>query len=157
MQSKTLEIKSVYWTSECSVQAVKTCLPIASPYLHRNDPLLMREAGLLKAQESYLGIRKGKEKLVQLPPPCKSLGTKRWNPQKCRKMIPGLCVRADSAVPLQAMFWFSSSSYFYKCAGESHHFVVCLAGPCKEQEDRPMLLCIEFMFSWGEDCHPLLI
>lgn len=27
-----------------------------------------RQAGKLKAQESYLGISKGKEKLVQLPP-----------------------------------------------------------------------------------------
>jgi len=57
---------------------VKKCLPIASPYLQHDDPLLLREAGLLKAQESYLHIRKEKEKLVQLPLPykCKSLSTK---------------------------------------------------------------------------------
>lgn len=78
MQSKTLKIKTVHGTSEGSDQDGKTCLPIASPYLHHDDPLLIREAGLLKAQESHLSIREGKEKMVQLSPPCKckSLGTK---------------------------------------------------------------------------------
>lgn len=60
-------------------------------------------------------------------------------------MVIGFCLRADGAVPLQGLFWFSSFSYFYRCVGESHCFVVGLGGPCNEQEDHSMLLCTEFM------------
>lgn len=64
MQSKTLKIKTAEGTSEGSDQDVKMCLPIASLYLHHDDPPLIREAGLLKAQESHLSMREEKEKLV---------------------------------------------------------------------------------------------
>lgn len=66
MWSKSLKIKSVYWTSECSDWALEMCVPAASPYPHLDGPLLIREAGLQKAQECDLNIKKGKEKLVQL-------------------------------------------------------------------------------------------
>jgi len=42
------------------------CLPTSSPYPRLDGPLLIREAGLQKAQKGDLNIRKGKEKLVQL-------------------------------------------------------------------------------------------
>lgn len=60
MQSETLKIKSVYWTSECSDQAAKTWLPFVSPYLHHDDPLLIEEAGLLKAQENNPASGRGR-------------------------------------------------------------------------------------------------
>lgn len=91
-------------TSEGLDQDVKMCF--VSLYFHHNDPLFIREAGLLKAQESYLSIREGKEKLVQLSPPWKSLGTKHWYLWDVRHMVPGLCLRDDGVVPLQGLFRF---------------------------------------------------
>lgn len=104
MQSKSLKIKSVYWTWECSDWALETCLPTASLYPHLDGPLLIREAGLQKAQECDLNIRKGKEKLVQALTWVLDWGANHWKPRKYRKMVPGLCFKADTTVSLQGLF-----------------------------------------------------
>lgn len=44
-------------------------------------------------------------------------------------MVPGLCFKADSAVPLQCLYLFALSLHFYRHSGVSHHFAVNLAGP----------------------------